>query len=338
MTTGWYIHHHGGGHLARFLAIRPHLPGDVVCFSSLPAPARLPDGTEWVELARDAEVENGRDPHDSDPTVGGMLHWAPIGHRGHTGRMAEIARVAADRALTAFVVDVSAEVTLLVRLLGIPIVLITQPGIREDEPHRLAFRAADRVIAPWPEELLAPSHLGLTRNPVVYTGGISRFDGRSTEPGERSGILVLGGGGGLDGSAADLRAAASATPGHRWRGLGIPGGSESAWVADPWPALSSAEIVISWAGQNAVADLAAANARAIVIPQPRPFLEQVETASALDREDLAVVMPGWPDAADWPDLIERASRSTPRWDLWRVSGAAARAAEVIAEVAEGGRR
>lgn len=333
--VGWYIHHQGGGHLARFLAIRPHLPGSVVCYSSLPAPEVLPDGTEWVTLPRDDAAEDGADPRRADPDAGGLLHWAPLGHRGHRERMAGIASHASARGLVVFVVDVSAEVTLLVRLLGIPVVLITQPGVRDDEPHRLAFGIADRVIAPWPGSLLAPAHLANTRRPVVYTGGISRFDGRAIEPGERSGVLVLGGGGVTEGSAVDLERAAAATPGHRWWGRGIPGSAASGWTPDPWPDLSRAAVVVSWAGQNAIADLAAADARAVVIPRPRPFSEQIETARVLDSAGLAQVIGEWPDARAWPALLERTLRSEPRWALWQVRGAAARAAEVIADVAEG---
>ncbi len=56
-VVGWYVHHHGAGHLTRFLAVRPHLDHEVVVFSSMPAPARLPDRTSWVILPRDAENE-----------------------------------------------------------------------------------------------------------------------------------------------------------------------------------------------------------------------------------------------------------------------------------------
>ena len=40
--VGWYVHHHGAGHLTRLLAVRPHLDADVVVFSSLAAPVAVP--------------------------------------------------------------------------------------------------------------------------------------------------------------------------------------------------------------------------------------------------------------------------------------------------------
>ena len=46
-----------------------------------------------------------------------------------------------------------------VRLLGIRTIVLAQPGDRSDAPHRLAFDAAERIVAPWPEELLRPAWL-----------------------------------------------------------------------------------------------------------------------------------------------------------------------------------
>src|SRR3712207_8569721 len=50
------------------------------------------------------------------------------------------------------VVDVSVEVALLARLLGVPVVLVAQRGRRDDDPHRRAYAAAAAVAAPWRSE------------------------------------------------------------------------------------------------------------------------------------------------------------------------------------------
>jgi hypothetical protein len=319
--TGWYLHHHGAGHLTRFRAVRPHLPGDVVVFSSLPPPAALPSRTTWVRLARDDDHRpDSPDPATADPTAAGMLHWAPLGHPGHAGRLAAVASAIARERFDRFVVDVSVEVTLLVRLLGVPAVVVTQPGDRSDEPHRLAYATAARILAPWP----AGAHALTSR--VVEVGGISRFDGRTrsltAEPGT---VLVLGNGVCED----DLARAAAATPGIRWE---LAGSSASTWIDDPWEALQRAEIVVTAAGQNSIADLAAAGARAIVVPQQRPFDEQAATARVLAARHLAVVEPSWPPPHAWPALLDRARALRPDWAQWSVTGAARRAATAISEI------
>nr|WP_254065106.1 MULTISPECIES: glycosyltransferase [unclassified Frigoribacterium] len=97
--------------------------------------------------------------------------------------------------------------------------------------------------------------------------------------------------------------------------------------------MTSAEVIVTWAGQNTVADLAALGARAVVVPQTRPFDEQLTTARALDRAGLAVVAPSWPADDEWPSVVERARGLRPDWSAWQVEGAAARAAAVVVEVA-----
>ncbi|MET4099229.1 hypothetical protein ABIB37_001466 [Agrococcus sp. UYP10] len=319
-AVGWYVHHHGMGHLTRFLAIRPHVAASVVAFSSLPQPAALPDGTTWVQLPRDDEDEGAGAPSAAEPTARGALHWAPIGHRGHVERMAAIAARAPH--LDAIVVDVSVEVTLLARLLGRRVVLMTQPGDRTDDPHVLGRRLADAVLAPWPAD----------DGEVHPVGGISRFATRERSAARRPGTVLALGGGGRDAAwDAMLREAIAATPDRQWR---VAGGAT--WIDDPWEALCEAEVVVTAAGQNAIADIAAAGASAIVVPRPRPFDEQHRTAAMLDELGLAVVA----DASapgDWPALLARAQALEPDWSAWGVRGAAGRAAAIIDRVAAGGR-
>jgi hypothetical protein len=339
-TIGWYVHHHGRGHLTRFLAIRARLDADVVCFSTLAVPDDLPAGTTWIRLERDDVAERGvdgreQDPALSDPTVSGLLHWAPLGHHGQRSRLGRIAVEALRQHLAAFVVDVSVEVTLFVRLLGIPVIAVAQPGRRDDGPHLLGYRAATRILAPWPRGAVdAPAFdtdLPDDAADVVFTGGISRFDGRepALPPAARTGALVLlGSGGGAvdDDRLAELEAAVPS----RLVTVLAPGRD---WIADPWTALTSAAVVVAWAGQNTVADLAAAGAKAVVIPQERPFDEQATAARALDRLGLAAVEESWPEAWRWPSVLDRATALEPDWSIWGTAGAAARAAAAIEDVA-----
>lgn len=324
---GWYVHHHGRGHLTRMLVIARHLGRAIDCFSSLPRPDDLPPGISWTVLPRDDDPAPSL-PQD-DPTVGGILHWAPLRHEGHRSRFAAMAAAVATGRIGAFVVDVSVEVTLFLRLLGIPVIAITQPGERVDEAHRLGYAAASRVIAPWPRELYTPAHLSALGDRVAFVGGISRFADRAPDARRRTdAIVLLGGGGGTAVSADDVAAAERAT-GLPWTLLGAGAGQ---WRADPFAAISTADVVVSWCGQNAVADLAAADARAIVIPQDRPFDEQAATAAALGGSGLAVALERWPDADRWPELLDRARALQPDWDAWRVRGAAQRAAREIEAV------
>ncbi len=329
--VGWYVHHHGNGHLARFLAVRPHLDADVTVFSSLPRPGSLPASTDWVPLPLDSEseVRDGEliDPAAAEPTAHGRLHWAPLGHLAHRARLAQIAE--ASSRLDAFVVDVSVEVTLFARLLGLPVALFTQPGRRDDAPHRLAFDVADVVIAPWPIGLHALDSFGDAEDRVAPVGGITRHAGRTRSDPVAGRVLLLGGMGPAAYRAASWDALVTAAPELDFRSAGFLPGSFS---DDPWEELCRAEVVVSAAGQNSVADMAAAGARAVLVPQDRPFDEQHATARALERAGTVQTVREVGDTAAFLAAVRRARGSAPDWSSWGTSEAAATAASLIADL------
>lgn len=335
---GWYVHHHGWGHLTRMQAVRPHLREQVTVFSSLPAPRILPADTVWVALPSDADPvlgEDGirRDASDrGDVTAGGALHWAPVGHPGHRSRLALMAEWIAAHPVSAFVVDVSVEVTALARLMGAPTVVFAQPGDRIDAPHRLGYDLADGIVAPWPRGAFDARGLAGRGDRVREVGGVSRFDGRPREdaapsaPPSARRVLFLGRT--LD--PVGLRRCTALLETDGWI-VATAGARGDDRVADVWPLLCRADVVVSAAGQNAVADLAAADARAVVIGQDRPFGEQADTVRVLAALGLAQTAP--PDASpeDIARLVRRAHDSPTRWSQWGVDGAAARAADAIEE-------
>ena len=327
---GWYIHHHGFGHVSRFLAVQPHLRAPVIAFSSMPRPAGLAGDVEWVRLPPDAEPFEAPDgtrvePRDADPTARGHLHWAPHGHPGHRERLATIAATAASRDLDTFVVDVSAEVVAFARLLGVRTVAVTQPGTRTDAPHALAYGLADRIVAPWPEGAVDAPGLAPHADRVTWTGGISRFDARAVSGAvDHRRVLLLG-----RVLPPDVRDESVRRLGERGWNVTSVGHDDASRVDDPWPLLTRSTVVVSAAGQNSVADLAASGARAVVIGQERPFDEQRATAESLEAWGLARRADGAVSADHLVDLVEKAAGDAPDWSRWRVSGAAARMAAAI---------
>ena len=327
---GWYVHHHGHGHLQRLRSITSHLSAPFTALSSLPAPADLAD--RWVQLAGDVPAGG-----DLDVTAGGTLHWAPRHHHGLRDRMATIATWVAEHEPSLVVVDVSVEVAVLVRSMGVPVVVAAMRGDRTDRAHRTAYDLADALLAPWPAALPEPwpAHW---LDKTWHVGALSRHDGRpgGPPPGRRR-VLVLWGGGGGEVTSADVDDAAAATPGWAWDSCGVPGGR---WVEDPWPLLQAADVVVTHAGQNALAEVAAARRAAVVVPQARPHGEQEACARALDEGALAaVVAAAWPVPEAWPGLLARAARHDPTaWERWSDGEGARRAARLLDEAAACARR
>jgi len=243
--------------------------------------------------------------------------------------MALIARWVEETRPAAVVVDVSVEVALFVRLLGVPVVVMTMPGERTDGPHAVLHLLADHIVAAWARELYEPEWLRPYAAKTSYVGGISRFDEHEIlqSAQDRTSVLVLGGQGGCDFDQAMVDATAVQLPEIVWKALGLRGGPST---DDPWPDICAADVVITHAGQNCVADVAAARRPAVVIPQSRPFDEQYVTAETLSKHGLALATSGWPDPQAWRPLIGQAQASDPsKWQRWHTAGAAARAAEAI---------
>lgn len=328
---GYYVHHVGFGHLQQARCIAAHLAGEVTGLSSLAEPDRWPGA--WIRLARDDTAHTAH-----DPDARGQLHWAPLGDPGLRHRMAVIAAWIQEAAPAAMMVDVSVEVTALARLMGVPVVMQLLPGSRGDRAHGLGYALADALLAPWPGFIsrdLLPD-IKQWESKVRHVGAFSRFDGRALE--SRNGyqdtrrqVLVLQGGGGCAITSGDLRNAAAGTPGWAWTVLG---GTAARWTEDPWPALCQADVVITNAGLSAIAEIAAARKAAVIVPQARPHGEQDATGRALAGAGLAITVSSWPQAGDWPAVLEAAVQiGGGRWETWSSGTGTHQAAAVIESVA-----
>ena len=325
---GYYVHHHGKGHLHRALSVAAATDAVVVGLSSLPRPAAWIG--PWIVLPRDDE---GSDPIDA--SAHDRLHWVPELDQGLTARMAAISSWIADADPAVMVVDVSVEVALLARLHGIPVVTMVLPGERRDPAHDLVHAVARRIVGAWPSDVTGMvGGVDGHRDRMTCVGGLSRFDDRERPArtvradGQRR-VLVLAGTGDADGDAWDLSSARDQTPGWTWDVVG-PG---AGWVDDPWALMCAADVVVAHAGQNSIAEIAAARRPAIIVPQPRPFSEQQTMAAALaaDGRFPVTVRPELPSTG-WAELLEgTADLDGSAWSAWNDGHGAARLAVVIDE-------
>jgi hypothetical protein len=323
-VIGYYIHHLGHGHMATARCIAAQLTDRVTGLSSLARPQDWPG--DWLTLPRD---DNGEAA--IEPTAHGQLHWAPLGHPGLRDRMAAIAGWIQRAAPSVLAVDVSVEVVALARLMGVPVVSMVLPGQRDDSAHRLGHTLAETLIGPWPAFLSADL---LGEDPAAAriraVGSFSRFDGRIPESGaghRGPSALVLQGSGGSEVTARQLHETVAVTPDWEWTVLGGPTGP---WVADPWPLLCRADVVVTHGGMNAIAEVAAARKPAVVVPQARPHGEQQATGRALARAGLAVVTDGWPQPTSWPAVLRTALQlGGERWTAWSPGTGANDAAKII---------
>lgn len=319
---GIYAHHHGSGHLHRCREIARQLRQRgfaVTIFSSAAgADITLPDDSP----------ADGQVPAWRATTAAGTVHYAPPQNAGLQQRFARLAQWIAEHKPAAFYVDVSAEVVSFVRLMGIPVATIAMPGVRDDQPHQTAYAQADAIIAAWPHWVPLPFYLTPHASRFHAIGGISRLEPINAVTHHPRRVVVMTGEGGSTWDPADWAQVQRACP--DWEFIHLSGRNR---VADPSELLAGAAVAVIAGGQNSIADLAVLGTPAIVLPQPRPFVEQNVTAKVLATAGLATVMEEFPAANEWPAILEEAANSTPRWERWETDGAAGRAADIIANVA-----
>lgn len=327
---GYYVHHHGSGHLHRALTVAPHLPGPVTGLSSLSRPESW--SGPWIQLPRDDRAPTYA---GADATANGVLHWAPLEDPGLRERMSVLSGWIDRHAPMAMVVDQSVEVGLLARLHGVPVVALTAPGRRTDAAHSLGFGAASAVVGAWPAGLtprLLPGLEPLLAGRVQAVGAVSRFPvvpSRPPSARRRPHAVLLAGTGGDGFTRHAVARAQEETPDWDWTVLSRTLGT---WHADPAAVLASADVAVLHPGQNALAEVAALRVPAVVVPAPRPFQEQHVTAGALSDGWPAVVVDPTPGSG-WRDLLHEALfLDGEGWADWCDGGAPARIAAVVEQV------
>lgn len=300
----WYLHNHGYGHLRRFEQIVPHLEASVVTIGSLPCPT----GSErHLTLARDD------DGSTVDLVANGRLHYAPLQGNGLRRRHAQIAAMVETAQPDLAVVDVSVEVSVFLRLMGIPVVTICQPGYRTDSAHTLLYNIARAVIAPWPREWATDEitdyahHLGLPAPPIA--------DGHRGSRAWTATVVVGGGGSRINRYLVESMAAA--VPGMMIQVAGLTGSSSDnvrylGHVADVATLVSRSALVVGGAGLNTVAEVAGSGTPFVCLPDDRPFDEQLFTARALARFGAAVVVESPDICSDWSGIFSKALELDPR--------------------------
>ncbi len=314
---GIYVHHHGGGHAARDGAIGRALRergAEVTFLSSLD---RIPE-VGHVKLPLDTDLGTG--PGETPPE----LHFAPLGSRGLSARMAAIADWIAAWRPDLLLVDVSVEVAMLARLCGVRVAYLRQTGERDDPPHRLAYRWAAGLLTPYEERLEPASTPGELRQKTGHVGAITRFDGAERPPGKGRPrrALVLG-------ELGEELCATIADAARGWQVLG------------PRPVdlelLSRCAVVVAPGGANTVAEAAFARCGLVCLPRPRPFDEQEARGRDLERDGAAVVLPEPPEPERWPLILEEARSRRDELAGWADGGGAERAADYLLGLA-GSRR
>lgn len=365
---GYYIHHHGLGHRNRATQIARELDVPVTGFSSLERPADWPG--EWVQLPPDLaeqpvdptangvlhwaplghpgyrermgimaeHLRRGLDLMVTDTsaevTLLARLMGVPTVVMTMRGDRTDRTHCAAYDAATALIAPWSRETAedywpeewtrkttftgAISRFDAAGGVDGVAPGAAEQ--GALAAEAEHGPVAAGTEAEPADGAEQVPADQATANGTAA-----SAVPGAGRRVLVVWGRGGTVVGDAEVDAARAATPGWSWL-VRTPDNPSP----DLWREIHEADVVVSHGGNNAVAELSAAEAHAVVVAQPRPHDEQAHTAAALDRAGICVGLQEWPESERWPQLLDRAlALGGERWRAWRHGDGAQRAARAM---------
>lgn len=315
--VAYYAHHHGSGHLRHALNIARLETVELLVTGSVEPDGITGPHTRFAGLTTDTHAD-GRP--DAAPTP--FLHYTPT-----TGavrkRFTELHSAWQDFDPQVVIVDVSVEAAVFARLCGYPVLYRRMPGHRTDTPHQTAYAASGELFAYYPRSLEDPAYEAHFGNRTEYLGMLEPAGGESAGPagGSRHGNVVavqtsLGGAGvGI----TDLTRAARLCPAWQWEVMGVTAGDQThlpgnlrllGVVDDARLRLETADLIITSAGHHAVAAAAAANRPTILVPEERPFDEQLCFARALGATAGVPVAEQW-GSADWPGLLRQAASADP---------------------------
>ncbi len=369
---GWYIHHQGQGHLHRAVTLARSLSPDtpVTGFSSRPAPAGWPG--EWVQLAPDWEEgpteahadaggalhwaplghhglrersaqisawirEAGPELFIADVSVEAALlarlHGVPVVTVALPGDRTDPAHELGYRISEAVLGFWPASAEGILR--GPGFLPMPQPdgvGMSGSPGHERGVEAPDGGNAP--PRNAPPSRATPSAPSFCALGGLSRFapqDEAPTAVGPHRGphVLLLNGRGGGELPPQAERAIAEALPEAE---VTVLGGEH--WTEDPWPLLQRADVVVTAAGQNAVAEVAASRTPAVVLSHERPHQEQEFMRRTLLRGPWpAVAAPEEQTAPAWGRALREAmALDGTGWESWCDGRAAQRFLAALEEI------
>lgn len=215
-----------------------------------------------------------------------------------------------------FYCDGVPELAIMVRGMGVPVVLVHLPGnITPDPTQVFAHELADHIMAHFPSSLEQADYQFAFK--TYYSGYISKYAGCELKPGNSSNIndvTVL-----LGYDNYDEWVLKNITSDQNTR-FTIIGNKQDysldqncillGRVEDIKQAIVG-EVVISAAGQNTIAELLSLGKRLILLPENRPYDEQIVHANVLADRNVAFLAQQTFSTEQWQDVLQKAKIFTP---------------------------
>lgn len=315
-TIFYFVHAHGNGHRATFNMLYPALS----VFFEVIAITTNSEITEYLHQKHEVQIIELPPKYPAGYEIPEHTFSKAFEVTPYAIEAAERAKALAEAIELykpkAFYCDGVPELAIMVRGMGVPVVLVHLPGNLKNDPTQVfAHELADHIVAHFPSSLEQTNYPFASK--TYYSGYISQYAGHGLNQNNRSDIYhvtVLLGYDNYDETVLKNMTKDQNTQftiiGNR-RDYDLDKNCiQLGPVKDIREAIAG-EVVISAAGQNTVAELLSLGKRLILLPEPRPYDEQVVHANVLANQNVALLAQETFSAEQWQNMLQKAKVFTP---------------------------
>jgi len=315
-TIFYFVHAHGNGHRATFNMLYPALS----VFFKVIAITTNSGITEYLNEKHDVHVLELPPKYPADyvipaHTFSKAFEVTPyeIEPAVRAKALAEAIEYYKPKALYC---DGVPELAIMTRGMGVPVVLVHLPGNMMGDPTQVfAHELADHIIAHFPSSLEQANYEFISK--TYYSRYISQYAGYEIKPSKRSdsnNVTILLGYDNYDESVLKNMTKDQNTRftiiGNK-RDYDLDKNCTLLGRVEDIGAVIAGEVVVSAAGQNTISELLSLGKRLILLPEPRPYDEQVVHANVLANQNVALLAQETFSAEQWQNVLQKAKIFTP---------------------------
>ncbi|MCF2442599.1 hypothetical protein L0657_01425 [Dyadobacter sp. CY345] len=314
----YFVHAHGNGHRATFNMLYPALS----VFFEVIAVTTNNEITRYLHKKHDVQVlelppKYPVDYEIPEHTFSKAFEVTPYAVEP-AGRAKALAEAIACYKPKAFYCDGVPELAIMVRGMGVPVVLVHLPGnVMNDPTQVFAHELADHIVAHFPSTLEQANYRFASK--TYYSGYLSQYAWEVFNPNNLSDIdnvtIILG----YDNIDEAVLKNITQDQNIQFTIIGNKRNydlNKNCKLLGPVKDIREAivgEVVISAAGQNTIAELLSLNKRLILLPEPRPYDEQVVHANVLGNQNIALLAQETFSAEQWQNVLQKAKIFTPSY-------------------------
>ncbi|AMR32561.1 hypothetical protein A0256_14575 [Mucilaginibacter sp. PAMC 26640] len=315
----YFVHAHGNGHKATFHMLYPVLSAffEVIVITTnneitsylherydvrvLELPPKYPEGYKIPEhtFSKAFEVT----PYAIEPAARGLT----------------VAQAIARYKPKAFYCDGVPELAIMVRGMGVPVVLVHLPGnIMTDPTQVFAHELADHIVAHFPSFLEQGSYKYTSK--TYYSGYMSQYAekgwGQTRCTPDRHVTIVLG----YDNYEESVLQRITKDQDTEFTIIGnkreydLNKNCKMLGRIKDIREVITGKVVISAAGQNTIAELLSLGKSIIMLPEDRPYDEQVVHANVLAERNVALLAHENFSAEQWQQVVQQAKEFRPLYE------------------------